>query len=484
VGAALVSALALPARARAQGFRSTPSGGRSTLMGTTGVAQGNDGTAPFFNPATAVNVSATIGLSFNVFSGEYVQLDPSRSVDPVFGVPPAPSTDKFYFEGVPTTLCVFLEPKRFGGPRPGRAGTQKLAGCFGTIAREKLEFVGLASIRGTPRQTAQAQSFTHEASRFVFMGTYAVRVFDAFALGASIQGLSSSTRYVAGSGTSTYGGSGQDVITSYSSGTQAGSVEIAAALGATLEIAPITIGLALQTADLHVYGDARSSGFAQYTGAQLGAFSQVQTLTGAYQAAMPWRLSLGVGGDWKKWSAEVDVSLGFPRDDAFRANFSRGEQVTTAVGGTVAREPLTKIVTDSLDWNFSAGLGLEYFTSEKLSFLGGANFTVDPKTSQSPLLFPIRESRIGGAFGIGTYGPAGSLLFGVQASYGWGETTIPNPYLLPPAGASASVENLRVLFILAGNTSLSGIKQAVENVVAPITQGPQGPAKPAEPAKK
>jgi hypothetical protein len=346
VGVTLLAALVAPRGALAQGFRSTPTGGRSTLMGTTGVAQGNDGTAPFFNPATAVNVSATIGLSFNIFSGEYLQLDPARNVDPVFGVPPAPSTDKFYVEGVPTTLCVFLEPKRFGGPRPGRAGTQKLAGCFGTIAREKLEFVGLASIRGTQRQTAQAQSFTHEASRFVFMGTYAVHVSDAFALGASIQGMSSSTRYVAGSGTSTYGGGQQDVITSYSSGTQTASVEIAAALGATLRLEPITIGLALQTADLHVYGDARSSGFAQYTGAQLGAFSQVHTLTGTYQAAMPWHLALGVGGDWKKWNAEVDVSLGFPRDDAFRANFDKGEQVTTGVGGAVTREPLTRIITD------------------------------------------------------------------------------------------------------------------------------------------
>jgi hypothetical protein len=129
-----------------------------------------------------------------------------------------------------------------------------------------------------------------------------------------------------------------------------------------------------------------------------------------------------------------------------------------------------------------AGVGLEYFTSDKLSLLGGASFVYNPATSAGPLLFPVRESRIGGSFGLGTYGPAGSLLFGVQTSYGWGDTTIPNPYQLPPAGAGASYENLRVLFVLAGNTSLSGIKQAVEDVVAPITKKEEAPA-PA-PAKK
>src|ERR1041384_8659646 len=57
--AALVVSLILSgtSRARAQANdRSSPLGGRSALMGNTGVALGRDGASPFLNPATGVGI--------------------------------------------------------------------------------------------------------------------------------------------------------------------------------------------------------------------------------------------------------------------------------------------------------------------------------------------------------------------------------------------------------------------------------------------
>ena len=45
--------------------RSAPIGGRSALMGGTGVALARDGSAPFLNPATILNISDS-GLAFSV----------------------------------------------------------------------------------------------------------------------------------------------------------------------------------------------------------------------------------------------------------------------------------------------------------------------------------------------------------------------------------------------------------------------------------
>src|SRR5580698_1907633 len=56
--------------ARAQGNdRSAPTGGRSALMGNTGVALARDGAAPFINPATIVGIDdQRLAFSVNFFT--------------------------------------------------------------------------------------------------------------------------------------------------------------------------------------------------------------------------------------------------------------------------------------------------------------------------------------------------------------------------------------------------------------------------------
>src|SRR5450432_3449387 len=70
LAAAFGALLGHPRDAGAQGNdRSSPTGGRSSLMGNTGVALARDGSAPFINPATIVVIdNQRLAFSVNFFT--------------------------------------------------------------------------------------------------------------------------------------------------------------------------------------------------------------------------------------------------------------------------------------------------------------------------------------------------------------------------------------------------------------------------------
>ena len=67
---AALAALVFSVAARAQGNAlSSPTGGRTALMGNTGVALAEDGAAPFLNPATIVRIrDEHLAFSVNLFT--------------------------------------------------------------------------------------------------------------------------------------------------------------------------------------------------------------------------------------------------------------------------------------------------------------------------------------------------------------------------------------------------------------------------------
>ncbi len=182
VASALV-VLAAPA-ARAQGnYNSVALGGRSALMGDTGIALGTDGAAPFLNPAGVVRVESTLALSVSFLSVDILHASnwyaPSADITRVSG------------NAVPSTACLFFELPRIFTPddKESRAGTEKLAACFGTTELQQFDWVGQGfQTAGTPG-TIETSSVRWGWQRFVLGPTYAVNVTDAFALGASVQGV-------------------------------------------------------------------------------------------------------------------------------------------------------------------------------------------------------------------------------------------------------------------------------------------------------
>src|SRR5882757_4888805 len=78
--------VAMPAhRVHAQGNdQFAPTGGRSTLMGNTGVALARDGSAPFYNPATIVRISdERLAFSVNFYSLELMHFSNFHEPGPV-----------------------------------------------------------------------------------------------------------------------------------------------------------------------------------------------------------------------------------------------------------------------------------------------------------------------------------------------------------------------------------------------------------------
>ena len=139
--------------ARAQGNdRSAPTGGRSALMGNTGVALARDGAAPFINPATIVVIDdQRLAFSVNFFTyslrhfSHWTQpgpVDASKFGNVALDTSGQSSTR---FQALPSTLCLFFTLSGItplgddNAPPPGTPRRrQKLAFCLGTLESDSV----------------------------------------------------------------------------------------------------------------------------------------------------------------------------------------------------------------------------------------------------------------------------------------------------------------------------------------------------------
>src|SRR5271165_1742763 len=103
-----------PARAQAN-YRSAPIGGRSALMGGTGVALGRDGAAPFLNPATIIHIDDSgVAFSVNFYTVQWSTLfgfhQPGAVDRTKYGDLSLPDDtfNESRADALPSTLCLFL----------------------------------------------------------------------------------------------------------------------------------------------------------------------------------------------------------------------------------------------------------------------------------------------------------------------------------------------------------------------------------------
>src|SRR5262249_44534594 len=156
--AALAASLVAPYAVAQGNYRATPAGGRSALMGGTGIAMGRDGAAAFLNPATIADIEdTTLAFSVNFYSFSRTRLtnffQPRGAEQAVFGdlrLPEATLRES-RFDALPSTLCLFLtlkegrieeDRKRPDDVGPTR-GRQKIAACLGTLERQELSDTAL-----------------------------------------------------------------------------------------------------------------------------------------------------------------------------------------------------------------------------------------------------------------------------------------------------------------------------------------------------
>ncbi len=460
-------------------------------MGDTGVALAEDGAAPFLNPATIVRINdQALAFSVNFFTFGWTHFSswhqPAPADTSQFGNLALSNTsiDTNGFNVLPSTLCLFFTVA--GVTAEGEAtgvlhkGRQKLAACVGILESTNLNLGALAFNGSAPGgTTSQVQSFSANWNRLYIGPTYSVSISDDFAIGLSLHGVATNdTLDIEGSSiTSTLSnGSIQSSLGTSGSGH---AIDLTAILGAIYRAGPYTIGASLQTPSLHFYGSYNGALHNEYASATTQS-SVVASGSGDFQAPPPMRASLGVGASWSRLSLELDASYDFAISNALQTTVTQTTVTSTGGAATSSAVSSTYVVPSAATANI--GAGYEYFLSPTFSFVGGAstNFsTMGALSTSSALgnLVATHSDLVSTSFGIGSYGPGGNILIGLQLGYGWGQALGVSSYSVPNQFALVDTQSYSATLILAGATNLRAITRAVEEVKSVVTTGKPGDPK-------
>ena len=477
IGVVLAIVLA-GASAHGQGnYRSAALGGRSALMGDTGVALGADSASPFLNPATIIaQQRPTLALSIN-FVGRVVHVPdwyvPGAVATGTYGNIPRGGDGITRFSGsaIPSTLCFFQPLQRMGAPgedKKGRAGMQDLAVCFGTTELDQFEWVGQGYRAATvDRSLTQSSSVRNSWQRLVLSPTYAVYATDALAVGVSIQGSVTNYSEFEGVGATTSGGAQPSTSNGFESGADGSDLGLNGLVGAIYTVDRVTFGATVQSPDVSVYGRGSISNFSQFAGASTSMSTYFGR--GEFHAREPARFALGIGYRWPTGSVELDGQLALADPHGLELDTYGTQIATLGAAGTSA----SLLLTTRYRPTFNASLGGELFLSRSVSLLGG--FGTDLSAVDTPTATSLASSQIDRfllSFGVGTHGEAGSLLIGGQAYYGFGKMLAPNVYAEEPTPVATPAQTYGMLLVLAGTTNTRTIRSAVDALRKAVTPTP------------
>jgi len=497
--AVVILTWASSARAQAND-RSSPLGGRSALMGNTGVALGRDGAAPFTNPATIVGINdRKIAFSVNFLALEVNRFDHFHQpgpVDPRFGnvALDQRSVSSARFNSIPSTICVFISRSSLkgektpveGDPTPWEGGHQKFAICLASLEAQELLVPALSLHSPTSAGvTAQDASLSRKWNRVQFGPSYSAQVNEELALGLSLQGAYTSYSFVQDAASITSATDGTAVQSSLGAAGNGSSFDLTAILGATYEFPGATIGASVQIPSLHLTGSYAAT-LHQTLDTMTGSQATVASGTGTFRAKPPVRIAVGIGKALPRLTVEADVSFDF----GYAQGLASSMQIdsATVTDGAIASSTFNATYAARTLPKFNASVGGEYFMTPRLSALGGIWTNVsafgplqpEPAPSLGNLV-QARAHRVGLSLGLGSYRDGGELLLGTQLGYSWGQAIVPNLYAVPSDWSVVSSSSFSALFIIAGSTNLRAIKGAIEGVTKALTPGAvETPKTPAE----
>lgn len=482
---------------RAQGNdQFAPTGGRSTLMGNTGVALARDGAAPFYNPATIVRIrDERLAFSVNFYALSLVHFTdyhrPGTVDTSLYGRTggDAPGLLTTTFRVLPSTLCLFftlqdlaqLSGEEEADTPPERVPRTKLAVCFAALESEDVDLQAIRFTGNTPAgPTEQVQSLQRRWSRTFIGPTYSTYLNRNFAIGASLMavysynsfglnGSSLSAKLDGGTIASTLGTSGSG----YSFG-------LTSVLGASYHYTPLTLGVSLRVPSLHLFSSYEGTFNRSTTGADSDT-ALVSGATGSMRTAAPIRAALGVGYVSRALTVEADLAVDIPIEDVLTGELS--VKRTSAAGATDIEQSSGRekySVPSRMTFNPSAGL--EYFMSPTFSVLGGAsaNFTTIEELKAQPSvgnLVQARTSHVSASLGLGSYWDGGELLFGLQLDYGWGQALAINPYVVPNDWTVVATQSYGAMFVFSGATDLGAIMRVVRRITVGEEPGTPPPGK-------
>ena len=477
--AAFFAITSIASNAAAQGnYRLAPVGGRTTLLGGTGVVYGRDAAAAFINPATAVLADdRRLAFSVNFYTVSFMSAPRWWQPGPVdrehfrdLEIREAKMTD-LEFNAMPSSLCLFFQigdvpflvAKTSAALRERQA---RLGLCFAAVQSQSFNFAaeGFNAESGTS-VTRQAQSLAQSYTRYSAGPTYAMNIDDHLSVGASLHFSFASHRSLMTSTATTHRSSQSPINSMFYAGSRGDSFQLTGILGATYALGRQKVGLAFEPPSLHIYGKGGANRHSNFDGA--GNETSILTADGSFSSQSPLRVSIGSGleRDWgmfefnaayshaigSAYEAELDGFHVRVRDDVVddqRVTLNLSERARSVV-------------------NFSAGA--EIFLTPKLSALTGVStdYSAVPDGGLRGSLFnyyPYRTNRLAASAGIASHGSGGDLVVGTEFSVGWGERLAVNSYQLPPDLGTTSHRTYAVLVTIAGATTLRAIKRAVDDV--------------------
>jgi hypothetical protein len=484
--------------ARAQGNdRSAPTGGRSALMGNTGVALARDGAAPFINPATIVVIDdQRLAFSVNFFTYSLRHFSHWNQPGPVdaskFGNVALDTTgnSSTRFQALPSTLCLFFTLSGItplgddDAPLPGTPrGRQKLAFCLGTLESDPVSLTALQFHGQTSAgSTSQIESIARSWNRIYVGPTYGIELTDRLALGLSLHGVVTSDSFIVeGSSISTLVG-GTALQSGLGTEGYGYSFDLLANVGATYKIGRLKLGADGQLPSLHGFGKLQATAHDDTSG--MSGTSDLDTASGSFRAPPPIRLAVGAGYEWPRLTVEVDGSLEFPWSTALSSTLNVTS--THLANGETTTSSATQTYTVGTRSMVNAAVGAEYFVRPSFSLIGGAYSNIsairalDAARSVGNLV-QARTNHLGLSFGIGSYGHSADVLIGTQIDVGWGDALVVNPYVSPNDWTVIGTQIYSALLILAGTTDLRAIGHAVEKIENAVTTGNPDNAPPPPP---
>lgn len=485
-GALAAAALVLASSAgtaRAQAtYASAPIGGRSALMGGTGIALGRDGAGPFLNPATMGHIDDSgVAFSVNFYSFQAARLTGFHQPGPVdasrYGALSLPSTslDTSRVDALPSTLCLFLTIGPWGDNvpidqrerHPHRKGHKKLAACIASPERAQLSATAQAYAGDSAGlHASQTLSIAQFWNRVYVGPSYSVYLSDTVAVGASLFTVGTIANSTWSIDTLVSDAAGRGSSSAYDTGASAYSVDLAAVLGLVWHFDDHQVlGLSVSTPALHLFGHYQGTTSLQSIDDTSRA--TVGTSTGNYEAPPPVRLGLGIGGDLGTVRVEGDASAYLPISNLASAGVTT--QQTILAGGTTTSSAVGQSLTVAGRPVVDAAFGVEWFLSPGFSLLGGASTDfsgLQPLSPSPPIgtLAETRMDRVTASLGIGSYGDGSELLLGTQLSYGWGKSIAVNPYVTPQSLALVDQKSFGAMIVVAGGVSLSAFKRTLKDL--------------------
>ena len=469
---------ASPRAAAQSNYRLAPVGGRTTLVGGTGLAFGRDSASAFLNPATVVRVDAgRLAFSVNFYELSMFRSSSWYAPGPIdrknFGdVGSAKASVTTYdFDSLPSSLCIFLRVGDINvlagdASKELRTLQARLGICIATVQASDFTFQREDFSTGTASGgTRQAQTVRQTFRRIAAGPTYAMYITNALAMGASIHVSRAAYRSLLQSSATTYGGI-SPVTSQFFKSSNGDSYDLSATLGATYRIGRFqTVAASIEAPSLHAFGSGGTSSYTHYDGATSGTTSVAAR--GDFASYTPLRVAIGTGIERSWGSAEVNVSYHLPVGSAYKAQF-QGRRVDVAASQQ-SDVPVSLDLSAPARGAVNVGVGAEVVVAPALTVLGGlsTDLTTVPKgalLSDPIAYFPSRTNRVAASFGLGSHGAGGDLYFGGELGYAWGERLAVNSYQLPARLETTSYQAFSLLIVIAGSTTFRAIKRAVNDL--------------------